>query len=141
MSRAFYRIKRSDWPLLVDDGEGGQVESSPDAVALGGTQALLIVHSAIYPNPALEALTNSKFLGNTFAELMSNGDATATQLSNVFETEWEDGVDADGEPIRGRAKTGNVRTGATIRRTNLIPHSWGARESVHEQAAVDALST
>lgn len=136
MSRAFYRIRRSDWPLTID-GE----TSRAGAVAVGGTQALLIVHSSIYPNPALEALTNSRFLGNTFAEILSNGIATNTQLAKLFETEWEDGVDAEGDPIRGRAKVANMPTGATVRRANLIPHSWGGKESVAEQKAVDALST
>ena len=137
--RAFYRIKRTDWPLLIDDGEGGRLESRADSVALGGTAALLIVHSSIYPNPALEALKDSKFLGNTFAELMSNGIATATQVSKVFRADWENGVDKDGNPIQGSSKAANVPTGATVRRANLIPHSWGGKESVSEQSAVDAL--
>lgn len=125
--RAFYRIKRSDW--------GGQADARP----LGGTQALLIVHSAIYPNPAIEALTGSKFLGNTYAEFMAGGIATATQKAKVFETEWENGVDGDGNPVRGRSKNDRVPGGAVARRTNLIPHAWGAREGTAEQAAVDDL--
>ena len=137
--RAFYRIKRSDWPLTVPDGEGGTIESKADSRSVGGTQALLIVHSSVYPNAALEALTGSKFLGNTYAELMSNGLATATQVANVFRTEWEKGTDKDGNPIRGRSKAANIPTGATVRRANLIPHSWGGKQSVGEQAAVDAL--
>lgn len=137
--RAFYRIKRSDWPLTIPDGDGGTIESKADPRAVGGTQALLIVHSSIYPNPALEALTGSKFLGNTYAELMSNGQATATQVANVFVTEWENGTDNDGNPIRGSSKTANVPTGATVRRANLVPHSWGGKESVAEQAAVDGI--
>ena len=137
--RAFYRIKRSDWPLMIDDADGGHIESRADSIAIGGTQALLIVHSSIYPNPALEALTATRFLGNTYAEMMSNGIATATQLSKVFEAEYENGVDADGNSIRGRSKSDKVPAGATIRRANMIPHSWGGKESVAEQAAVDVL--
>lgn len=126
--RAFYRIKRSDWPLTIN-GEMSQV----GAVAVGGTQALVIVHSSIYPNPDLEALTASKFLGNTYAEIASNSIATAAQVSKVFESEYEDG----GE--RGRSKNVNVPASATVIRANLIPHSWGGKESVAEQSAVDAL--
>ncbi len=129
--RAFYRIKRTDWPLTIA-GE----ESKVGAVALGGTQALLIVHSSIYPNPALEALPASMFLGNTFAELLANPLATATQKSHVFQTSY---VGSTGGRERGRAS--GMPSTAPVLRANLIPHSWGAKESVSEQAAVDALST
>lgn len=132
--RAFYRIKRSDWPLTIN-GE----KSKADSIALGGTAALLIVHSSIYPNAALERLTDSKFLGNTYAEVMSDGIATATQISKVFKAEWENGIDKNGDAIRGSSKAANVPSGATIRRANLIPHSWGGKESVIEQDAVDTL--
>ena len=126
--RAFYRIKRSQWPLTID-GEKSKV----GAIALGGTSALLVVHSSIYPNADLEALTGSKLLGHTYADIASNGIATATQVAKIFETEYEE----NGE--RGRSRSANVPAGATILRANLIPHSWGGKESVAEQTAVDAL--
>ncbi len=117
------------------DGEPTDV----NARQIGGTQALLIVHSSIYPNPALEAIRGCKFLGNTYAEFLGTGTATATQVANVMRAEYEDGTDEDGEPIRGNPKVGNVPPGATVRRTNLIPHAWSARESRREQAEVDGL--
>lgn len=132
--RAFYRIRRSDWPLTID-GETSKV----GAIGIGGTQALLIVHSSIYPNPDLEALTASMFLGNTYAEMLESPQATATQKARVFETDYTDGVDAGGNPIRGRSKSANVPGSATVIRANLIPHSWGGHESQTEQSAVDAL--
>ena len=136
MSRAFYRIRRADWPLMVDDGEGGQVESRADSVALGGTPALLIVQSSIYPNPALEALPSSRFLGNTYAELLQGSIATATQKSNVFQSIF---VGTTGGTERGR--TSGIPSTASVIKANVIPHAWGAKEGVLEQAAVDALST
>ena len=132
--RAFYRIKRSDWPLTISDGGGGTMESKVGAIPIGGTQALLIVHSSVYPNAALESLTASKFLGNTYAELLDGPHATATQKAKVFESSY---LGSTGD--RKRAKTADVPSTAVVVRANLIPHSWGGRESQTEQAAVDDL--
>ncbi len=134
MARAFYRIKRSDWPLTGTDDDGNPTTSRADSVALGGTAALLIVQSSIHPNPALEALAASKFLGHTYADLLANPLATATQKGKIFRTSY---LTSTGGARRGRS--GDIPSTAPVVKANLIPHSWGAKEGVIEQAAVDDL--
>ena len=130
--RAFYRIKKADWPL-TREGEDGPEEWRPDCVEVGGTQGFVLLHSSVYPNVPLEALSGSKFLGNTYAEFRGNADATMGQRKAVFgATDKIDGV------VTSRKMSTAKKAGATLRREWIVPHSWGGRESVMEQAAVDA---
>ena len=138
--RAFYRIKRADWPL-TREGEDGPEDWQPDCVEVGRTQGFIILHSGIYPNPDLEALSGSKFLGNTYAELKHNVDATMGQRKAVFGASYDateniDGVDT--AVVLSRKMAEGKRVEETLRREWIIPHSWGGRESVREQADVDA---
>ncbi len=134
--RAFYRIKKADWPL-TREGE----EWRPDCVEVGAAGAFVILHSGIYPNPALEALSGSKFLGNTYVELKANSAATIGQRKAVFRAEDTviEMVDGKSTPVVvGRKMSKAPEGGSVPRREWIVPHSFGGRESVQEQADVDA---
>ncbi len=133
--RAIYRIPRPNypWPIKANAKGEGAEQYPPNAREIGGNTANVIVHSAVYPNEAIEALTGATLMGHTYAEAMPG--LTKGQRESVLEDQWP-GKDADGNTIQIRGKQGKRKVGSEG--LKLIPHSWGRKESAQEQRDMDA---
>ncbi len=134
--RAFYKVDQSNWPP-PEDPDTGEPTEIPDAIVIAVTTRFAYLHSAVYPNPVIEAL-GGEFLAHTWTEL--HGALAKTTAKGIFRTEVDREETIDGKPVtvRHSVRMNKKRTGDVAVRENLVPHAWGRAETIEEQAALDA---
>ena len=139
VTRAFYRVGQDNWPP-PEDPETGEPRVVPDAVVLLITTRYAYLHAARYPNLMLEVDLEADLLGHTWAELW--GQLSATTRKAIFRAEvdrQEKNDDGEAVTVRHHVPMKKIRTKDVVVRENLIPHAWGAGESVEEQRRLDKI--